>query len=260
MLIVKEIWSEILKESKNKISLEPESETLFEKKIFAYDNLQDSLSAKISVDLASKEYSKNNLNNKFKEVFSDPVFLERAIDDLKAINDRDPATKGFVFTLLFSKGFAALQAHRVANHFMLSKHEVFAFFLQSRSSVVYGVDIHPSAKIGQGVMLDHATGIVVGETSVIENDVSIFQGVTLGGTGKETGDRHPKVREGVLISSGAKILGNVEIGKGAKVAAGSVVLSDVMPNTTVAGVPAVSVGKPMSDKPATDVDHTIEDS
>mgnify|MGYP003310485279 FL=1 len=204
--------------------------------------------------------SLDNLNNKFKEVFSDPVFLERAIDDLKAINDRDPATKGFVFTLLFSKGFAALQAHRVANHFMLSKHEVFAFFLQSRSSVVYGVDIHPSAKIGQGVMLDHATGIVVGETSVIENDVSIFQGVTLGGTGKETGDRHPKVREGVLISSGAKILGNVEIGKGAKVAAGSVVLSDVMPNTTVAGVPAVSVGKPMSDKPATDVDHTIEDS
>ena len=126
--------------------------------------------------------------------------------------------------------------------------------------MVYGVDIHPSAKLGQGVMLDHATGIVVGETSVIENDVSIFQGVTLGGTGKETGDRHPKVREGVLISSGAKILGNVEIGKGAKVAAGSVVLSDVMPNTTVAGVPAVSVGKPMSDKPATDVDHTIEDS
>ena len=260
MHIVEEIWAEILEESKNKISLEAESETLFEKKIFAYDNLQDSLSAKISDDLASKEYSKNNLNNKFKEVFSDPVYLERAVDDLKAINDRDPATKGFVFTILFSKGFAALQAHRVANHFMLTKHEVFAFFLQSRSSVVYGVDIHPSAKIGKGVMLDHATGIVVGETSVIENDVSIFQGVTLGGTGKETGDRHPKVREGVLISSGAKILGNVEIGKGAKVAAGSVVLSDVMPNTTVAGVPAVSVGKPMSDKPATDVDHTIEDS
>ena len=260
MHIVEEIWVEILEESKNKISLETESETLFEKKIFAYDNLQDSLSAKISDDLASKEYSKNVLNNKFREVFSDLVYLERAVDDLKAINDRDPATKGFVFTLLFSKGFAALQAHRVANHFMLAKHEVFAFFLQSRSSVVYGVDIHPSAKIGQGVMLDHATGIVVGETSVIENDVSIFQGVTLGGTGKETGDRHPKVREGVLISSGAKILGNVEIGKGAKVAAGSVVLSDVMPNTTVAGVPAVSVGKPMSDKPATDVDHTIEDS
>ena len=260
MHIVEEIWAEILEESKNKISLEAESETLFEKKIFAYDNLQDSLSAKISDDLASKEYSKNNLNNKFKEVFSDPVYLERAVDDLKAINDRDPATKGFVFTILFSKGFAALQAHRVANHFMLANHEVFAFFLQSRSSVVYGVDIHPSAKIGKGVMLDHATGIVVGETSVIENDVSIFQGVTLGGTGKETGDRHPKVREGVLISSGAKILGNVEIGKGAKVAAGSVVLSDVMPNTTVAGVPAVSVGKPMSDKPATDVDHTIEDS
>jgi serine O-acetyltransferase len=109
-------------------------------------------------------------------------------------------------------------------------------------------------------MLDHATGIVIGETSVVENDVSIFQGVTLGGTGKETGDRHPKVREGVLISSGAKILGNVEIGKGAKVAAGSVVLSNVDSNTTVAGVPALVVGKPTSEKPATDVDHTIEEA
>ena len=132
-------------------------------------------------------------------------------------------------------------------------------FLQSQASKVYGVDIHPAAFIGNGVMLDHATGIVIGETSVVEDDVSIFQGVTLGGTGKITGDRHPKVRKGVLISAGAKIIGNVEIGEGAKVAAGSVVLEDVEANTTVAGVPAIAVGRPSTDSPAKTVDHSIKD-
>jgi serine O-acetyltransferase len=134
-----------------------------------------------------------------------------------------------------------------------------AYFLQSQASKIYGVDIHPAASIGNGVMLDHATGIVIGETSVVEDDVSIFQGVTLGGTGKITGDRHPKVRKGVLISAGAKIIGNVEIGEGAKIAAGSVVLEDVPMNTTVAGVPAVIVGHPSTDSPAKTVDHSIKD-
>ena len=134
-----------------------------------------------------------------------------------------------------------------------------AYFLQSQASKIYGVDIHPAASIGNGVMLDHATGIVIGETSVVEDDVSIFQGVTLGGTGKITGDRHPKVRKGVLISAGAKIIGNVEIGEGAKIAAGSVVLEDVPMNTTVAGVPAVIVGHPCTDSPAKTVDHSIND-
>ena len=260
MVIVEDIWAEILKESKNKISLEPDSKSLFQEKILSCNGLDYSLSAKLADDLATKEYSSEILKEKFNEVFSNIDFLEKAVIDLKAVRERDPASSGFVFTLLFSKGFAALQAHRIANYFMKAKQEVFAYFIQSRSSAIYEVDIHPKAEIGHGVMLDHATGIVIGETSVIENDVSIFQGVTLGGTGKETGDRHPKVREGVLISSAAQILGNVEIGKGAKVAAGSVVLSDVEANTTVAGVPAIVVGKPSSEKPATDVDHTIEES
>ena len=260
MTIVEDIWNEILSESENKISLEPESKSLFQKRILSHEGLDGSLSAKLADDLSTKEYSSEILEKKFNEVFSKPDFLEKAVIDLKAVKERDPASSGFVFTLLFSKGFAALQAHRVANFFIKSRQEVFAFFIQSRSSAIYEVDIHPKAEIGHGVMLDHATGIVIGETSVIEDDVSIFQGVTLGGTGKETGDRHPKVREGVLISSGAQILGNVEIGKGAKVAAGSVVLSDVEPNTTVAGVPAIVVGKPSSEKPATDVDHTIEEA
>ena len=260
MTIVNDIWADILKESENKISLEPESQSLFQEKILSCNSLNDSLSGKLADDLSTKEYSSKVLRGKFNEVFSKNEFLEKAVIDLKAVKERDPASSAFVFTLLFSKGFAALQAHRIANYFMKAKQEVFAYFVQSRSSAIYEVDIHPNAEIGHGVMLDHATGIVIGETSVIENDVSIFQGGTLGGTGKETGDRHPKVREDVLISSAAQILGNVEIGKGAKVAAGSVVLSDVEPNTTVAGVPAIVVGKPSSEKPATDVDHTLEEA
>ena len=143
---------------------------------------------------------------------------------------------------------------------LMKEETLLSYFLQSRTSQVYGVDIHPAATIGKGIMLDHATGIVIGETSVIEDDVSIFQGVTLGGTGKEVGDRHPKVRKGVLISSGAKILGNVEIGEGAKIAAGSVVLEDVPEHMTVAGVPAKVVGKTSIKTPGTEIDHTIEEN
>ena len=149
---------------------------------------------------------------------------------------------------------------RDSSNYHWKEETLLSYFLQSRTSQVYGVDIHPAATIGKGIMLDHATGIVIGETSVIEDDVSIFQGVTLGGTGKEIGDRHPKVRKGVLISSGAKILGNVEIGEGAKIAAGSVVLEDVPEHMTVAGVPAKVVGKTSIKTPGTEVDHTIEEN
>ena len=166
MVIVEDIWTEILKESKNKISLEPESESLFQKRILSCSGLDDSLSAKLADGLATKEYSSETLKDKFYEVFSNKDFLEKAVIDLKAVKERDPASSGYVFTLLFSKGFAALQAHRIANYFMRAKQEVFAYFIQSRSSALYEVDIHPKAEIGHGVMLDHATGIVIGETSV----------------------------------------------------------------------------------------------
>jgi len=257
---LKDIWNQILEESNLKVSAEPESKNIFSKKILPFSKFEDALSSKLASDLKSDSYSEAFLSSKFSQVFSIKENLEAALKDINAVRERDPASQGYVLTLLFSKGFAALQAHRAAYFFLTANEEVFSFFLQSKSSEIYGVDIHPAARIGEGVMLDHATGIVIGETSVVENEVSIFQGVTLGGTGKETGDRHPKVRQGVLISSGAKILGNVEIGKGAKVAAGSVVLENVEPQTTVAGVPAKVVGKPSSDKPATDVDHTIEEN
>ena len=151
-----------------------------------------------------------------------------------------------------------MQAHRVASWLWANSRHTLAHYFQSRTSEVYGVDIHPAAKLGKGIMIDHGTGVVIGETSVVDDNVSIFQGVTLGGTGKEEGDRHPKVREGVLLSASSTVLGNVEIGKNAKVAAGSVVLNDVKEYTTVAGVPAKKVKEVSDEIPAREVDHGIE--
>jgi serine O-acetyltransferase len=158
--------------------------------------------------------------------------------DIAAVVERDPATERFIEPFLYFKGFHALQIHRLAHWMWQGGERDFALYLQSRSSDVFQTDIHPAAHIGKGVFLDHATGLVVGETAVIEDEVSLLQNVTLGGTGKHAGDRHPKVRRGAMIGAGAKILGNVEIGANARVAAGAVVLTSVPANATVAGVPA----------------------
>ncbi len=177
--------------------------------------------------------------------------------DIRAVRDRDPAASTFSEPFLYFKGFHALQTHRVGHWLWHQGRESLAQFLQSRMSEVFGVDIHPAARIGNGILIDHATSVVVGETAVIEDNVSMLHEVTLGGTGKDHGDRHPKVRHGVLIGAGAKILGNVEIGAGAKVGAGSVVLEDVAPHTTVAGVPAEVVGAPGTPEPALSMDHRL---
>jgi serine O-acetyltransferase len=177
--------------------------------------------------------------------------------DIRAIRDRDPAAKRFSEPFLYFKGFHALQTHRVAHWLWHEGREALALFLQNRTSEVFGVDIHPAARVGNGILIDHATSVVVGETAVIEDNVSILHEVTLGGTGKAEGDRHPKVRHGVLIGAGAKILGNVEVGRGAKVGAGSVVLEDVPPHCTVAGVPAKIIGRPDVDEPALEMDHRL---
>lgn len=178
-----------------------------------------------------------------------PTLMKATEYDVQAVFQRDPAVNSYLTVLLYFKGFHAIQVHRFAHMLWLNDKQALALFIQSRSSEVLSVDIHPAAYIGQGVMFDHATGIVVGETAVIEDNVSIMQSVTLGGTGNETGDRHPKVRQGVMIGAGAKILGNIEIGQGAKVGAGSVVLNDVPAHVTVAGVPAKIVGKPSCSNP-----------
>ncbi|MDD4617099.1 MAG: serine O-acetyltransferase [Alphaproteobacteria bacterium] len=202
------------------------------------------------------------LGRELSELFLDtyrqaPNLVSIAATDIIAVSKRDPACTDPLYPFLFFKGFQALQLYRVAHWFWERGQKHTAVFLQNRSSVLYAVDIHPAARIGKGIMLDHAHSIVIGETAVVEDNVSLLHEVTLGGTGKERGDRHPKVRKGVMIGAGAKILGNVEIGEGASVAAGSVVLNPVPPHTTVAGVPAKIVGKPKTAEPATEMDQSI---
>jgi serine O-acetyltransferase len=186
-----------------------------------------------------------------------PGVLNAAARDLLAVRERDPASADLATPFLFFKGFQGLQAYRVAHALWRQGREQLARHIQSRISEVFAMDIHPAARIGCGVMIDHGTGLVVGETAVIEDDVSILQGVTLGGTGKECGDRHPKIRRGVLLGAGASVLGNIEVGEGAKVGAGSIVLEDVAPHTTVVGVPARPVGARLTDLPALTMDHSL---
>lgn len=177
--------------------------------------------------------------------------------DLEAVVQRDPAFQSELEVMLFSKGFTALQAYRFAHVLLRQGRRLEALYLQARSNVVLGIDIHPACRIGRGVLLDHGTGIVIGETAVVEDHVSILQGVTLGGTGKDSGDRHPKVRAGVMIGAGAKILGNIEIGEGSKIGANSVVLKPVPARTTVVGIPACGVGQPAHARPAQEMDQSI---
>jgi serine O-acetyltransferase len=189
---------------------------------------------------------------------ADPSIGDAARADIVAVFDRDPACHRYLEPLLYFKGYQAIQTHRFAHQLWKMGRKDFAYYLQSRASVVYTVDIHPNARIGRGIFVDHGHGIVIGETAVVEDNVSIMQEVTLGGTGKEEGDRHPKIRHGVLIGSGAKILGNIEIGHCSRVAAGSVVLHDVPPNRTVAGVPAKVVGYAGCEEPARLMDHKLQ--
>jgi serine O-acetyltransferase len=187
----------------------------------------------------------------------DPEALAQMRGDIRAILERDPATEHALVPFLWYKGFHAISAHRLAHTLWKVGRRDLALYLQSLVSEHLAVDIHPAARFGIGILLDHATGFVAGETSVVGDNVSFLHEVTLGGTGKARGDRHPKIRSGVLVGAGAKILGNITIGEGAKVGAGSVVLKDVAPHTSVAGVPAVLVGQASVDAPALDMDHSL---
>lgn len=210
------------------------------------------LSSKLATDFVGGERMQSVVLRAFAACPAIRLAIRR---DLQAIVDRDPVADGFLKPFVFFKGFQALQAHRVAHWHWNHNGRFLATYLQNRVSEIYGVDIHPAARIGAGILMDHATGIVVGETSVIEDNVSILHEVTLGGTGKQSGDRHPKVRQGVLIGAGAKILGNVEIGEGSKIGAGSVVLDSVPPHCTVAGVPARIVARRTTSIPAMEMDQ-----
>ena len=198
-----------------------------------------------------------------REVFAEacagePGLVVAFAADLRAIAERDPAAIGLANPFLNHKGFHALQSHRIAHWYWRERRLALAQFLQSRVSEIFAVDIHPAAVVGTGVFIDHGTGVVIGETAVVGDNVSILQGVTLGGTGKDCGDRHPKIGPGVLLSAGAKVLGNIRVGEGAKVGANSVVLTEVAPHTTVVGIPARVVGRPRGEQPALDMDQQFD--
>lgn len=260
-LSVDELWAKIREDARGLVECEPLLASFYHATIIGHTDLRGAMSFLLSSKLADEVVSAMALREIIEQAYeADEGLIEAACADIQAVCTRDPAVERYSTVLLYLKGFQAIQAYRVAHWMWQQGRRSLALYIQSRVSTIFQVDIHPAAVIGFGVMFDHATGIVVGETCVIENDVSILQSVTLGGTGKESGDRHPKIRKGVMIGAGSKILGNIEVGECARVGAGSVVLNPVPPHTTVVGVPAQVVGCAGCDTPALDMDQTIRNS
>ncbi len=252
------IWSSIRAAAQKNVAEEPMLASFLHATVLNHDRFEEAVSYHLAGKLASSTLSAMQIREMIQEAMDgDERIADAVCHDIRAVQERDPAVSCCLVPLLYLKGVHALASYRVAHWLWNQKRRLLALHLQNRISEAFAVDIHPAARIGKGILMDHATSIVVGETAVIEDDVSLLHEVTLGGTGKESGDRHPKVRRGVLIGAGAKILGNVEIGEGAKIGAGSVVLKNVAPHCTVAGVPAVVVGRPCSESPALDMDQRI---
>ncbi|KUJ82833.1 MULTISPECIES: serine O-acetyltransferase [Microbulbifer] len=250
------LWREIRAGVATQAELEPILASFLHATILNHATLEQALSFHLANKLDSPVAPALLIREVIDEALaSDPGIGRAARADLRAVFQRDSACKSLYEPFLYFKGYHALQAYRVAHWLWREKRRSLALFLQHRISVVFGIDIHPAARLGQGILLDHATGIVIGETAVVENNVSIMQSVTLGGTGKESGDRHPKVREGVLIGAGSKVLGNIEIGRCAQVASGSVVLKSVPEKKLVAGVPARVICDASCDQPALSMDQ-----
>ena len=233
------VWSALRAQAEDLVHQEPSLASFAHATILKHDRLEDALSYHLATKVGDDDVSPMLAREIFEEAMNaDPEIGEAVRTDLSAIFERDPACHSYVQAFLFFKGFHALQCHRIAHWLWNAKRQWLAWFVQSRVSELFAVDIHPAARIGRGIFMDHATGITIGETAIIDDDVSFLHGVTLGGTGKEKGDRHPKIRRGVLLSVGAKVLGNIEVGEYSRVGAGSVVLKPVPPHCTVAGVPA----------------------
>lgn len=252
------IWIAIRDEVTKHVESEPILASFLHATILKHLVLEDALSFHLATTLNTPSLSSMLVRELIDETMdSDPGIGESTRADLEAVRQRDPASQGYSAPFLYFKGFQALQAYRVAHSLWTDGRKTLAMHLQSRISAAFDVDIHPAARIGKGILIDHGTGVVIGETAVVEDNVSMLHEVTLGGTGKVSGDRHPKIRHGVLIGTGAKILGNIEVGEGAKIGAGSVVLKNVPPHTTVAGVPAVEVGHPDVDEPSLNMNQDI---
>ena len=255
------VWASLRNEAEAAAQKESALASLLAAVILNHKTLGGALSYQLARKLGDQELRAMSIREIAEEAYAaNPLLVEIAEADLKAVFERDPACKGYVQPFLFFKGFLALQTQRVANWLWTEGRETLALYLQSRMSELFQVDIHPATRIGRGVFIDHGTGIVIGETAVIGDDVSMLQGVTLGGTGAERGDRHPKIGKGVLLGAGAKVLGNISIGDYAKIAAGSVVLKEVPAGCTAAGVPARLVNCPTCEEPARSMDHTLAEA
>ncbi len=252
------VWDIMRAEAEHAAHSEPMLGNYLNAAVLNHDRFEVALSFKLATKLGSALLPMTMIRGVIEEALAaDAHITTAACYDLAAVYSRDPACDDITFAFLCLKGFHALEAQRIAHWLWQSNRRPLAKLFQNQISERLGVDMHPAARLGRGIMLDHATGIVVGETAVIDDDVSMLHAVTLGGTGNESGDRHPKIRRGVLLSAGCKIIGNIEVGEGAKVGAGSVVLADVPPHVTVAGVPAKIVGTPRDPEPALSMDHSI---
>jgi len=253
------LWEDLCVEARRIAAEEPCLRSLLMEVIIDQPCLGSALGVRLARKLARQDMPCDELIPLLGGLLRDhPELVDSAVADLEAIRERDPACTSALEPLLYYKGFLAITTYRVSHHLWNNGRRSMALYFQSLASEVFGVDIHPASRIGSGILLDHATSFVVGETAVIEDNVSILHEVTLGGTGNEVGARHPVVRSGVLIGAGSKILGRVEIGEGAKIGAGSVVLEDVPAHTTVAGVPAEVVGASKGENPALVMDQSLE--
>lgn len=252
------VWSRVCDEAVEAIQSEPLLGGLIHSSLLHHASFERALAYRFSLKLASGEMSEQILREIADEAYAaDPSLGQAARADLMAVYERDPACSRFLQPILFYKGYQATQAYRVGHWLWAEGRRDLAYFVQMRASEFFGVDIHPAARMGRGIMIDHAHSIVIGETAVVGDNVSMLHSVTLGGTGKEDGDRHPKIGDGVLIGAGAKVLGNITVGHCSRIAAGSVVLHDVPPCKTVAGVPARVVGEAGCDQPSVMMDQVI---
>lgn len=252
------VWDRILEEANMAVTQEPLIGGFVHACILHHQSIEKALSYRIAAKLASNEMSMMVVREVVEQAYADdPSLVAAARADLVAIYERDPACHRLLQPILYFKGYQAVQAYRVGHHLWTKGKTDLAYFFQMRVSEIFGVDIHPAARIGKGIMIDHAHSIVIGETAVVGDNVSMLHSVTLGGTGKEEEDRHPKIGDGVLIGAGAKVLGNIKVGHCSRIAAGSVVLEEVPPCKTVAGIPARIVGEAGCDQPAVSMNHML---
>ena len=252
------VWAQVRQEAQALADKEAALADFVHAVVLKHDRLDSVMAAHLSEKLANSEVGASSLRDIFQEAFTqDAEFAAAMRAYIVAHYDRDPACRAYLDPVLYFKGFLALQAYRAAHWWINQGRRGIALYIQNRASEVFQADIHPAAKIGKGVFIDHATGVVIGETAEVGDDVSMLHSVTLGGSGKEGGDRHPKISDGVLISVGAKVLGNIRVGKCAKIGGGSVVLTDVPAFSTAVGVPAKVVGKVSSDEQSRQMDHSV---